>query len=139
MPEAPQGGARATAVTMTVAEVALLFIPGSGNSGPAVIGQAPPGQVAVNNLIRGAANITYAGTSTGFSLRCRRGNGTGGTQVGTTQVDARTAASVTSQNVPFEFQDLANPTPAAGYTITGAAAVANNTVNEIVASIDDGS
>jgi hypothetical protein len=123
---------------MTVAEVVLLTIPGSGNLGPVNIDNPTQIPFYPSLIIRGTANVTIAGTSTGFSLRCRR-LGLTGTQVGTTQATTIVAGDVTAINVPFTFQDLANPDPSGGYVITGAAVVATNTVNEIIGSINDGS
>jgi hypothetical protein len=134
MPEAPSGGARATAVSVGTAETVALFIPGSGNSGPANIDQ-PTISAAMNALIRGVMNVSW-GTATAPVMHCRRGNGVAGTIVGNAQ---NLNVSGSPANIPFTFQDLNNPSPQSGYSITIATATAAATVNEIVGSINDGS
>jgi hypothetical protein len=138
MPESPPGGVRATAVAVPTGGVTALVIPGSGNAGPVVTGQVPPGGgIAVNNIIRGVFNYTNGASGTGVTIKCFRGPNGSGTQVGTTQ--SVTLAASALANIPFEFQDLNNPVPQSGYSIVLTAVALAGTANEIVASIDDGS
>jgi hypothetical protein len=135
MPEAPSGGARATAVSVPTGGTIALVIPGSGNAGPVNL-DLPPVVVAMNSLIRGVFNLTGGSSTTGVTMKCYRGPVVG-TQIGTTQtISVNGAVSV---NVPFCFQDLANPIPQDGYSIGLTAVGATATCNEIVGSIDDGS
>lgn len=133
MPESTP--ARATAVTITAAEVVILAgISGSGSEGPLNIDNPQAGTIA-SQLIRGVINFSPAAGTTSLTIRCRRG-GLAGTQVGTSQVNVNQSAAANTQNCGFAFLDQ-NAPPGTTYVITGASAVANSTANEIVASVND--
>ena len=132
MPEGPV--ARATAVSVGTAETLALFIPGPTPVGPVNIDNPNVAGPQGSYLIRGSVAITST-TGTNPVIRCRRGNGTGGTQVGTSQ--AETSAAAASVIVPFVFSDPGNPNPQQGWSITISTTTAADTAAEIVASIND--
>lgn len=137
MAESPEGGARAVAVAVpSAAEVAVLFIPGGSAMGPVNLDNPNAPVASPGLLIRGTANITTGAAGTNPTIRCRRGNGIGGAQVGTSQT--QTQAVATSGTQGFTFQDNANPNPQNGYTISVSLGAGTATVNEIVGSVDDG-
>jgi len=138
MPESPPGGASATSVAIAATETLALFIPPSGNLGPTVIGQVPPSPGPVPALlIRGVANVSIGGTAGAVVIKCRRGNGTGGTQVGAA-LNVYCATASEPYQIAFAFSDDSNPSPQGGYSITLTNPSAG-TCNLIVGSIDDGS
>jgi hypothetical protein len=128
--EVPQGGARATGVSVGTAETVALQIgnPGGSSAGPVNIDN-PTLVVSTNNLIRVFLNYT-PGSATAPIVRCRRVNLTG-TQVGNSYTP------VAGFNT-FFFQDLGDPTPQGGYVITISTSTAAGTATEIIGSYDDG-
>ncbi len=90
----PAGG-----TTLTVAtELAYL------TSYPVEIPEANQGAV-----ISGYLEVTLGATGTGFTIKCRRGTGVAGTQVGNTQTFSIAAnASTQTVMIPYSFND---PTP----------------------------
>ena len=82
---------------------------------------APQGRI-----IRGYINATGGATGGGWTIKCRQGAGTGGTQVGNTITMTYPATTTTS--FPFFFNDTTATQPVNGvYTITVTAAGSNGT------------
>jgi hypothetical protein len=82
---------------------------------------APQGRI-----IRGYINATGGATGGGWSVKCRQGIGTTGTQVGNTQTI--TYPATTTISFPFSFTDSSATQPANGvYTITVTATGSNGT------------
>jgi hypothetical protein len=85
---------------------------------------APQGRV-----IRGYINATGGATGGAWSIKCRQGAGTGGTQVGNTQ--SYTFPATTTVSIPYSFNDTSATAPQNGlYTITVTAAGSNGTAND---------
>lgn len=129
---------RATVVTLTTtAETSALVLPFTGGMtlNPSVVNLPGVGN-KVNLKVSGRANITTGAATTSVQVRCRRGNGVTGTQVGSA-INVPFAAA-TTDDVAFEFEDSAAPS-GAPYTITvqQVAATGNGTVNEIVGESQD--
>lgn len=116
--EAPTGAGLALAGTLTSASETALMVSLAGLPLP----PAPQGVV-----IRGRINVTGGATGGGHTVKCRRGSGTGGTQVGATQTI--TFAATTTVDLPYSFVDTA-PTGSSQYTVTYTAAGSNGTFND---------
>jgi hypothetical protein len=85
----------------------------------------PQGQL----VIRGYINATGGATGGGWVIKCRRGVGTGGTQVGPSITV--TYPATTTSSFPFSFSDAVSPLGGNGvYTITITAAGSNGTLND---------
>lgn len=116
--QAPTGGGLAIAGVLTAAvETAVMVSP--------LGAPLPPSPQGV--VIRGRINATGGATGGGWSIRCRRGSGTGGAQVGPTITF--TYPATTTSEIPFSFNDL-TPPASGQYTITVAAAGSNGTFND---------
>jgi hypothetical protein len=128
---------RVTAVsTNTSTEGVAISIPYTGGDIAApIVGMVPGTPGNANNEIEVDLNITAGTGTTGISVKCRRGNGVAGTQVGTTR-NFPLAAGATDDRT-FKFQDPNAPTQC-GYSITvtqtGAPSAAG-TINEGVAQV----
>jgi hypothetical protein len=63
-------------------------------------------------VISGYVEVTLAATGTGFTIKCRRGTGVAGTQIGNTQTFS-IAANASGQTVmiPYSFIDTSPQTP----------------------------
>lgn len=117
--QAQTPGGLAIAGTLTAAtEIAVLV---------SVAGEGPLPPASQGVVIRGRINATGGATGGGWSIRCRRGSGTGGAQVGPTITF--TYPATTTSEIPFSFVDTA-PVGSAVYTITVSAAGSNGTFND---------
>jgi len=110
----PAGGTTLTSAT----ELAYMTSPASLS--------VPPPDIGV--VIRGYVNATAGATGTAFTIKCRRGSGTGGTQVGVS--NTHTVANNANASIPFAFVDptpVAPFAPSSVYTVTVTAVGANGT------------
>lgn len=110
----PAGGTTLTAAT----ELAYMTSPASLS--------LPPPDVGIT--IRGFINATGGATGGVWTIKCRRGSGTGGTQVGSTQ--SFTMPATTTTPITFGFTDSNPPAPfgpSSVYTVTVTAAGSNGT------------
>jgi hypothetical protein len=90
---------------------------------------APPAPLGI--VIRGRCNVTGGATAGGYTVKCRRGTGTGGTQIGSTQTVQSSVASTVFE-IPFSFVDTAPPAGQSSvYTVTLTAAGSNGTLNDV--------
>lgn len=91
---------------------------------PAAVPPAPQGVV-----IRGYVNVTGGATGGGWTIRCRRGVGVAGAQVGLTQTYTMPASTTVS--IPYSFVDTAPPAGQNSvYTVTVTAAGSNGVGND---------
>jgi|SRR5215469_8442589 len=94
------------------------------SSSAAAVPPAPQGVV-----VRGYINVTGGATGGAWTIKCRRGVGIAGTQVGATQT--YTMPATTSVSIPYSFVDTAPPAGQNGvYTVTVTAAGSNGTTND---------
>lgn len=116
--QAPTGGGLALAGVLTSAtEIAAMV-------SQLTEGPLPPAPQGV--VIRGRLNVTGGATGGGHTIKCRRGSGTGGAQVGLTETI--TFPATTTIEMPYSFVDTA---PTTGqYTVTYTAAGSNGTFND---------
>lgn len=126
--------ARAAAVATPVsAEGVALYIASAPDDFSNASIASLPGYGNLNNYaIEGSLNITAGSGTTSVTLRCRRGNGITGTQIGAS-ISLPLAAGATN-SFPFDFTDAAAPANGfAGYSITvqQSAGTGAGTVNEI--------
>lgn len=99
----------ASGVSSPAAETAIL------TSGTFNVGRVLAAQPV---RISGTVDVTEGTTGTAFVIRCRQGNGVGGTQVG--QALTQTNAATNSETGAFSFEDATGYPlqPGAQYTIT---------------------
>lgn len=120
--QAPTGGGLALAGTLTSATELVVMVsePAAGGALP----QRPQGAV-----IRGVINATGGATGGGWTIKCRQGSTTAGTQVGIT--DTYTYPATTTTTFPYSFNDTsAAGAPNGVYCVTVTAAGSNGTFND---------
>jgi hypothetical protein len=92
-------------------------------------------------VIRGYLSITLGATGTGGTIKCRRGSGVAGAQVGNTQTFAVPAAAGNNPMIPFSFNDPIMNSPGlytVTFTATGVAATAVDGALEICVPVPGG-
>lgn len=134
---------RATAVATPVSTegVALYIAAAPDDMATPSLASLPGSGTIISNRIDGTMNITAGAGTTAVVIKCRRGNGITGTQIGTSQTV--TLAAGASDNIPFRFQDGASPVPPGGnssgngysITVTQTGGTGAGTVNEIVGDV----
>jgi hypothetical protein len=124
----------ATAVSSPAAETVILATDAVTPGIPSDLPNQPAGTPWLTTrpvIIKVSLNITEGTSGTAFVVRCRQGNSTGGTQVGSSIT--QTLAAAASGTFSFVFRDT-NPVPGGGqYCITVAETGASvaGTVNAI--------
>lgn len=124
-----QGASNANNTVVTSA------IPTAETVGAVTIAESVASPLTTQGLrIRGTLNFTGGASTTGVTVKCRQGSGTGGAQVGTTLT--QTLAASASAQIPFDFLDVAPLSGNNVYAVTLTATGAAGTLNAVVVGLE---
>jgi hypothetical protein len=146
MPEFPPGGTLVSAVALTISEIVVAIVPGTGGSG-AVNVDDPTAGASLNCIVRAMLDITSGAAGTNPVVKAYRNNA-GAQTVGSAKSGAPTAllpaagytqtqaVSTSASGVGGQFQDAANNVPSAGYIVTVTMTAGTGTANGVVSAND---